>query len=332
MHSRRLFLQQSLLAASSAGFSLNSLAKAAEISAVPQSSRILVGFGAGGGIDLLARVLAENIAAQLGRSHYVVVDNKPGANGQIAAQTLLNAPSDGSTYLIAPLITPVLSQIVYKKPGYDPARDFSPVGLLAHFQFGLAVPARHPARNIQEYVAWLKANPEKANFGSPAVGSLPHFFGLLLGEAAGVNIVHVPYKGGPAMMTDLISGQLASAIQTTSELAPLHKEGKVRILGTFGNQRSRELPDVPTFAEAGYPKATGSGWYSLWARKGTSPEAIAAVNRAVNHALLDPKLQPRWAELSLQPDPRTPQALEQLRVAEVAKWRPVIANSGFAIE
>lgn len=134
------------------------------------------------------------------------------------------------------------------------------------------------------------------------------------------------------MMTDLISGQLASAIQSTSELAPLHKEGKVRILGTFGSQRTQDLPDVPTFAEAGYPKATGSGWYSLWARKGTSPEAIATVNRAVNHALLNPKLQTKWAELSIQPDPRAPQELEQLRVAEVAKWRPVILNSGFSIE
>jgi hypothetical protein len=132
------------------------------------------------------------------------------------------------------------------------------------------------------------------------VGSLPHFFGLLLGEAAGVNIVHVPYKGGPAMMTDLISGQLASAIQTTSELAPLHKEGKVRILGTSAAS-GRELPDVPTFAEAGYPKATGSGWYSLWARKGTSPEAIAAVNRAVNHALLDPSCSPNGRSCPCSP-------------------------------
>ncbi|WP_417282844.1 tripartite tricarboxylate transporter substrate-binding protein [Comamonas sp.] len=335
MHSRRTFLQQSLLAisaASAASFSLTALAKAAEGAAIPQASRILVGFGAGGGIDQLARVLADNIAPQLGKGHYVVVDNKPGANGQIAAQTLLNAAPDGSTYLIAPLITPVLSQIVYKKPGYDPARDFAPVSLLAHFQFGLAVPAKHPARNIQEYVAWLKAHPQQANFGSPAVGSLPHFFGLLLGEAAQVNIVHVPYKGGPAMMTDLISGQLASAIQTTSELAPLHKEGKVRILGTFGTARTKELPEIPTFTEAGYPKAVGSGWYSLWARKGTSPQAIAAVNQAVNSALSNPSLQSKWSELSLQPDPRTPAALEQLRVAEVAKWRPVITASGFAIE
>ena len=329
MHSRRTFLQSSLLAASAATFSFTALAKT---NALPQASRILVGFGAGGGIDLLARVLAENVATQLGNGHYVVVDNKPGANGQIAAQTLLTAPADGSTFLIAPLITPVLSQIVYKKPGYDPAQDFAPVGLLAHFQFALAVPAKHPARNIQEYVAWLKAHPDKANFGSPAVGSLPHFFGLLLGDAAGVNIVHVPYKGGPAMTTDLISGQLASAIQTTSELAPLHRDGKIRILGTFAPSRTKELPEIPTFTEAGYPKAVGSGWYSLWARKGTPEPTIATLNRTVNRALQDPKLQSKWSELSLQPDPRTPQALEQLRLAEIAKWRPVIAASGFTIE
>ena len=329
MHSRRTFLQNTLLAVSTAAFSLSAVAKATSL---PQASRILVGFGAGGAIDLLARVLAESVASQLGNGHYVVVDNKPGANGQIAAQTLLTSPADGSTLLIAPLITPVLSQIVYKKPGYDPARDFAPVSLLAHFQFALAVPAKHPARNIAEYVAWLKAHPDKANFGSPAVGSLPHFFGLLLGEAAGVNIVHVPYKGGPAMMTDLISGQLASAIQTTSELMPLHKDGKVRILGTFGTTRAKETPDIPTFTEAGYPKAVGSGWYSLWARKGTPEPAIATLNQTVNTALQDPKLQSKWAELSLQPDPRTPQALEQLRVAEVAKWRPVITTSGFTIE
>jgi tripartite-type tricarboxylate transporter receptor subunit TctC len=208
------------------------------------------------------------------------VDNKPGANGQIAAQTLLNAPSDGSTYLIAPLITPVLSQIVYKKPGYDPARDF--LRWVCSRISSSAWPSPPGTRRAIFRNMWPGSRPTpKANFGSPAVGSLPHFFGLLLGEAAGVNIVHVPYKGGPAMMTDLISGQLASAIQTTSELAPLHKEGKVRILGTSAAS-GRELPDVPTFAEAGYPKATGSGWYSLWARKGTSPEAIAAVNRAVN--------------------------------------------------
>jgi len=301
----------------------------AQATAVPESSRILVGFGAGGGIDLLARVLAERIPAHLGGKHNIIVDNRPGAGGQIAAQALLSAPADGSTFLIAPLITPVLSQIVYKKPGYDPAKDFTPVGLLAHFQFALAVPANHPARNVAEFVSWLKANPDRANFGSPAAGSLPHFFGLLLGGAAQIDIVHIAYKGGGPMLSDLAGGQISSAIQTTTELLPLHKQGKIRILGTFSEKRTRELPDVPTFAESGYPKAVGSGWYSLWARSGTPAATVTAFNRALNKALVDPVVKARLDEIALDPDPRTPQALEQLRVAEIAKWRPVIESSGF---
>lgn len=224
MHSRRSFLQHSLLAASAASFFLNSLAKAAEAASVPQASRILVAL-------VLAAALTSGTRA--GRKHRHTtgqeplcrVDNKPGANGQIAAQILLNAPSDGGTYLIAPLITPVLSQIVYKKPGYDPARDFSR-SACSRISSSVWPFRATPGAEYSEYVAWLKAHPQQANFGSSAVGSLPHFFGLLLGEAAGVNIVHVPYKGGPAMMTDLISGQLASAIQTTSELAPCTRKAR----------------------------------------------------------------------------------------------------------
>jgi len=296
---------------------------------VPASSRILIGFGAGGGIDLLARVLAERIGPLLGPGHHVVVENKPGGGGQIAASTLLNAPADGATYLLAPLITPVLSQIVYNKPGYDPAVDFTPVGLVAHFQFALAVPASHPAKTVPELVAWLKANPDKANFGSPAAGSLPHFFGLLLGEAAQVDIVHVAYKGGSPMLADLAGGQISSAVQTTTELLPLHRQGRIRIIGTFSQKRVPELPDVATFAELGYARATGSGWYSLWARKGAPPAAVSAFNRALNTALGEPGVKARLDELALEPDPRTPEALEQLRVAEIAKWRPVIESSGF---
>ncbi len=297
--------------------------------AVPLHSRIVVGFAAGGGIDVLARVLAERIGPQLGPKHHVIVENKPGANGQIAASQLLAAPADGATYLLAPLITPVLSQLVYRKPGYDPAQDFTPVGLVAHFQFALAVPANHPARTARELIAWFKANPDKANFGSPAAGSLPHFFGLLLGDAAGVEIVHAAYKGGPGLLSDLAGGQISSAITTSAELLQLHREGKIRILATFGEQRKNDLPDVPTFAELGYPGAVGSGWYSLWAKKGTPPEAVAAFSRALNATLADPAVKAKLDEMALEPDPRTPEALEQLRVAEIEKWRPVIATSGF---
>ncbi|MFT3801838.1 MAG: tripartite tricarboxylate transporter substrate-binding protein [Burkholderiaceae bacterium] len=298
---------------------------------VPEQSRIVVGFGAGGNIDVLARLIAERVGSVLGPRHHIRVENKPGGGGQIAARQFLAAPPDGATYLIAPLITPVLSQLVYEQPGYDPKVDFTPVGLLAHFQFGLAVPAAHPARDAKELIAWFEANPDKANFGSPAAGSLPHFFGLLLGDAADLEIAHVPYNGAAPLLTDLGGGRLSSAVSTVSELLPLHREGKIRIISTFSEQRTRELPQVPTLAQQGYAKATGSGWYSLWARQGTPPGAVAAFNRALNTVLVESAVKAKLEELALEPDPRTPEYLEQLRLAELEKWRPVIAASGFKV-
>ncbi|CAM3718649.1 tripartite tricarboxylate transporter substrate-binding protein [Paracidovorax anthurii] len=330
MHpTRRAMLVRSLACAAALPAAGWAPSASAAVSPVPGSARILVGFGAGGGIDLLGRTVAERIGPLLGPGHHVIVDNRPGASGQIAAQALLGAPPDGATYLLAPLITPVLSQIVYRKPGYDPATDFVPVGLVAHFQFALAVPANHPAKTVDEFIAWLRAHPDRANFGSPAAGSLPHFFGLLLGSAAKVDIVHVAYKGGAPMLNDLVGGQLSSAIQTVTELLPLYRQGRIRILGTFSDKRTRELPNVPTFSESGYPRAVGSGWYSLWARGGTPPAAVAAVNRALNQSLGEPAVRGRLTELALDPDPRTPAQLEALRVAEIAKWRPVVEASGF---
>lgn len=304
---------------------------AAAASELPEQLRILVGFGAGGSIDVLARVLAERIGPLLGSGRRVLVDNKPGAGGDIAVNALLSAPTDGANYLLAPLISPVLSQLVFTKPAYNPATDFTPVGLVAHFQFALAVPAQHPARSAKDLIAWFKSHQDKANFGSPAAGSLPHFFGLLLGNAANVDIVHVPYKGASNLLTDLAGGQLSSAISTTSEFLPLHREGKIRILATFGDKRSRELPDVPTLAELGYPRASGTGWFSLWARKGTQPAVIAEVNRALNQALAEPAVRAKLEELALDPDPRAPEYLEKLRSAEIEKWRPVIVASGFKV-
>ncbi|MFT4240700.1 MAG: tripartite tricarboxylate transporter substrate-binding protein [Acidovorax sp.] len=321
--------RRSLLGAASAAALWAAAPPAGAQQAVPESARIIVGFGAGGNIDILARLIAEQVGPLLGPRHHIRVENRPGGGGQIAAQQLLAAPADGSTYLIAPLITPVLSQLVYDKPGYDPKVDFTPVGLVAHFQFALAVPASHPARDARELIAWFKAHPDKANFGSPAAGSLPHFFGLLLGEAADVEIVHVAYKGGPALLADLGGGQLSSAVSTVSELLPLHRQGRIRIISTFGPQRATELPQVPTLAQQGYAQATGSGWFSLWARAGTPPAAVAAFNRALNTVLASPAAKAKLAELALEPDPRTPQYLEQLRVAEIEKWRSVIAASGF---
>ncbi|KAF1046979.1 Bug family tripartite tricarboxylate transporter substrate binding protein [Xylophilus sp.] len=319
-------------AASRRGFLAGALAAAVPgiVQAQSGTSRILVGFAAGGGGDLVARLLAERLPRHLGAAgQNVLVDNRPGGAGKIAVDALRNAPPDGNTLLLAPLVTPVLSQLVFRNPGYDPARDFAPVGVVGHFQFGLAVPASHPARDVPSFIAWLKANPAKAYFGSPSPGSLPHFFGLLLGEAAGVDYTHVSYRGGAPMLNDLAAGQITSGIDTVQKLLELHRSGRIRVLGVFAPRRVPQLPDVPTLAEQGYPKATGSGWYSLWAVAGTPVARQREWNAALNATLREPAVQKKFDEWALEPAPGTPEQLEALRRSDIEKWRLVIAASGF---
>ena len=167
------------------GFSRAALAQ------VPRQSKINVGFAPGGGADLIARILADKMREGLPAGTQIVVENKAGAGAKIAVDALRASAADGGTMLRARLVTPVLSQIIFKNPGYNPATDMMPIGMVGHFQFALAVPPSHPAKNMAEFVIWLKANKEKANFGS-----LPHFFGIMLGRAIGVNMVHVAYNGG----------------------------------------------------------------------------------------------------------------------------------------
>jgi tripartite-type tricarboxylate transporter receptor subunit TctC len=295
----------------------------------PLSSKILVGFAAGGGADMIARLLAEKMREHLPTGSNVIVENRAGAAGKLAVDALRASPADGSALLLAPLVTPVLSQLTFKNPGYNPATDMSPVGMVGHFQFALAVPANHPAKTITEFVNWLKANKEKANFGSPSPGSLPHFFGILLGRAIGVEMTHVAYKGGAPMLNDLMGGQIACGIDTHIELIELHKAGRIRILASFAEKRSRQLPDVPTMLESGYKDAVGSGWYSLWAPAKTPAPMIAQLNKALNAALANTDARDKLDRTGTEIEQSTPEALEKFRVAEIEKWRPVIVASGF---
>lgn len=296
------------------------------------NSRILVGFGAGGGGDLVARLIADRFSKINGGADNFIVENKPGAAGKLAVDALRSAQPDGSTLLLAPLVTPVLSQLVFRNPGYDPGKDMKPVGLVAHFQFALAVPANHPASDIQSFVAWLKANPQKANFGSPSQGSLPHFFGLLLGKAAGVDFLHVPYKGGSAMINDLIGGQISAGINTVQELLQQHDAGKLRVLGVFSQQRVAQMPDIPTFVEAGFPDVHGSGWYSLWTTANTPDQKVEQLNQALSQVLQESQVQKLFHDWVLEPQSSTPQDLEKLRLADINKWRPILAASGFVAD
>jgi tripartite-type tricarboxylate transporter receptor subunit TctC len=175
---------------------------------VDRPVKILVGFAPGGSADIAGRLLAERMAAELKQP--VVVDNKPGAGGRIAAEMLKNAAPDGSTIMLTPIVVPVLAPLVFSKLPYDPQADFAPVAPVANFQFGLSVNPAHPAKSVAELVAWWKANPAQANFGTPAPGSLPHFFGVMIGRDAGIDLVHVPFNGGGPLMNALMGNQISS--------------------------------------------------------------------------------------------------------------------------
>jgi tripartite-type tricarboxylate transporter receptor subunit TctC len=292
------------------------------------NARIIVGFAAGGGADLTARVLAEKMREAM-PGMQITVENRTGAAGKIAVDALRGAPADGRTLLLAPLVTPVLSQLTFANPGYDPGKDLAPVGMVGHFQFCIAVGAAHPAKTMGEFIAWLKANPAKANFGSPSPGSLPHFFGVMLGRSIGVDVVHVPYKGGAPMLTDLMGGQIASGIDTVGEMVELNRSGKIRILASFAPKRFSQLPDVPTMTELGFADAVGSGWYSLWAKAGTPAAEVSAWNKALNAALANAEVKEKFNTWGTEAAPGTPEELEKTRLADIARWRPVVAASGF---
>ena len=304
---------------------------AAPLSAFAQaagSGRIISGFAAGGGADLAARAVVDKMRETLGWNQ-LVVENRTGAAGKIALDAMRAATPDGRTLLIAPLVTPVLAQLTFKNPGYDPARDMVPVGMVGHFQFSLAVPAAHPAKNMAELVKWLKANPSKANYGSPSPGSLPQFFGIMLGRAIGVPMVHVGYKGGAHMVNDLAGGQIPVGINTEGDLLELHRGGKIRILATFAPKRTPQMPDIPSMVELGYKDAVGSAWYSLWTTPGTPSAQVSALNQALNVALNTTLVKARLFAQGVEAAPGTPQELEAKRLADIAKWKPIIEASGF---
>ena len=309
-----------------AGLWLSAMAATAAAQ-VDKPVRLIVGFGPGASTDIAARLLAERMKDDLKQP--VTVDNKPGAGGRIAAEMLKNAPADGATIMICPIVVPVLAPLVFSKLGYDPLADFTPVAQVANFQFALSVNAGHPAKNVQELIAWFKANPAQANYGTPAPGSLPHFFGVMLARGAGLDLVHVPYNGGGALMTALMGNQVGSAIDTLVDQIELQRSGKIRLLATSAAQRSALLPEVPTFGEAGLKGVEGTSWFAVYAPAKTPPATVAQLNAAINKALASPELRQRFAALGLEPTGGSPADLAAAMRRDTERWAPVVKASGF---
>jgi tripartite-type tricarboxylate transporter receptor subunit TctC len=292
--------------------------------------RILVGFTAGGTTDQAARLLASELKDSLGRT--IIVENKPGASGRIAALALKNAAPDASTIMLAPMVVTVLAPLVWSQLYYDPGRDFAPVAHVADYAMALAVNVDNPARNLSEFVAWAKAFPGQANYGVSAIGSIPHLFGVMVGQATGMQWVAVPYRGNAPLAADLLGGQIPAGIDALSNLIAFHRAGDIRIIATSGARRSTLLPEVPTFREQGFAKIEGTGWIAMYAPTGTPQAAIDEISAAINDALRAPQVREQLIHLGYEPTPTNADELKAIAAAETARWRPIIKAVGFSAD
>lgn len=292
--------------------------------------RIIVGFAPGGTADIIARVVAEKMGAAIGQT--VVVENKPGAIGRIAADAVKSAAPDGTTIMVMPIGPMAVVPHVYKDITYDPIKDFTPVAIGATFQFAFAASPKSGAKTWAEFAQWAKANPGKADYATSGAGSLPHFFGVLLSRGIGVDMVHVPYKGSAAYASDVISGQVAGAIDALADLTELHRANKVRVLATSGAQRSTALPDVPTFNELGVKGVEAMGWFGFFAPPKTPKAIVDQLNAAINKALQSPDVAQKLSGLGMDPATGTPEQFAKVLADDYAKWGPIVKASGFKPE
>lgn len=295
------------------------------VSAQGKPLKILVGYPAGGAVDVVARQVGEEMRAA---GYNVVVENKAGAGGQLAVSALLQSPDDGGTVLVMPGGNLSLYAHVYPNLKYSLA-DLAPLATLCSFHFGLAVGPGTPARTWPEFVDWAKAHPGKASYGTPGAGTGMHFMGVMLGRQAGIDFLHVPYKGGAAAMTDVLGGSLPSLATTLPNLVKQHQGGKLRIIGFTGDRRMDKLPDVPTFKEQGYPDVLLSEVFAVFAKATTPGSRLAELESAFIKAARQPRVVEALNQLefdSLVLDAKTTRSrLED----DTRRWGPVVKASGY---
>ena len=287
---------------------------------------IILGYPPGASSDTLTRILADKMRVSLNRT--VIVENRTGAGGIVANMVVKSAPADGSTLLMTPLATMVAFPFSYRHLGYDPFKDYAPVAHIASFQLALGVGPNVPAKTLADYVALAKTGGTYSNFASAAAGSLPHFFGIMFAEAAGLHLVHVPYKGTASVVEALYSGEIPAAVLPIADLGTMADAGKGRILASSGATRAAAFPNVPTFKESGY-NIEGTAWYALFAPAGTPKDIVDRLSKAAIDAVQAPDVTKRLTVLGLEPTGYGPAKLAAILKADYDKWGPVIRASGF---
>jgi tripartite-type tricarboxylate transporter receptor subunit TctC len=293
--------------------------------------RVIVGFPAGGGTDVIARILADRLRGPYAAT--VLVENKPGAAARLAVEYVKNADPDGSVMLFTPDFPITVYPHSFRSLNYDPLQDFIAVSPAARsmltYNIGPAVPDN--VKTLSDFVAWCKANPGKASYGTTAAGGTPHFVGVMLANEAGVPMTPVHYRGGAPALQDLLGGHVAASVNPISEILPSARSGTLRVLAVSGARRSSFLPEVPTMTEAGYNVVVES-WLGVFVPAKTPADIVAALSAAIADAVKSPQMAESLAKIGNLPAFQTPAEFAAVVKADVARWAPIVKASGFVAE
>ena len=287
--------------------------------------KILVGFAPGGAMDIVARTVGQKMAPSLGQA--VVIENKPGAASNIAIRQLIESPPDGYTVmLVANGLT--ANPLLYTQQPFDPNADVTPISLVARLPVVIAANPKSEVTSLAKLVEISKAKPGSLNYGSPGNGSTPHLAVELFARGAGIQLSHIPYKGGKPAIADVLGGQLSLVAVNAVEVQPLWKDGKLKVLAALSAQRVATMPDVPTIAESGFPGFEANVWHAFIAPKGTPPAIIEKLRAEIHKALADPEVKERLANLGAEVAPSTQQELAALVRAEHERYAKLVREAG----
>ena len=290
--------------------------------------RLVVPFPPGGPTDVMARLIAQRLSSTLGS---VILENKAGAGGTIGTKAVAAAEPDGYNLLFGGTSTLAINPAVYKDLRYDPVTSFAPVAMVSTSPFVLVVHPSVPVHSVGELVGYAKANPGNVNFGSAGVGTTPHLAGELFKSLTGVDVVHVPYKGGGPVLTDLVAGQIQMTFELTAVLLPLIRAGKLRALAVATEERNPDLPEVPTMIESGVPGCLVSSWFGIVGPAGMPLHVIDRLNLEINRGLRSAEIVASLAQLGSQPKIGTAQEFATLIATEAQRWRSVAKSTAIAV-
>lgn len=292
--------------------------------------RFIVTTPAGVGPDYFTRLFTEKLTASLGVP--VIVENRPSANGFVAAQAVVNAPADGYTVLLGTAQAFTINPVLYQKLPYDPLQDFAPLVLNAEYPTVLTTHPSVPAASVADLVAWVKRNPGKVSYASFGVGTPSHFSGEAFNRQAGLDMVHVAYKGSPLQINDLLSGEVKVGFTVWSASRQLVQAGKLRALATTADGRRPSLTDLPTMRESGYGDVIAMGWYGFFVRRGSPPEAISRLTRELAAITALPEMKIKYDEMAIDPVMLTGDEVTRYLKRETARWRKIAQDAGMKPE